>query len=307
MKILLTGATGFIGSNIALDLLERGFNVFATHRNSSNFEKCKEFVGRINWINTDSSGWKDQIKTIEPDQLIHVAWGGIKAEQRNDWEKQIQNFWLSKAYFDLVKECGVKKVIAFGSQAEYGIYDSPVKETDVTHPNDAYGAVKILTANYLRSLFEGTETQWYWIRIFSVFGEKENPDWLIPKVISRLLRNECISLTGCEQIYNYLYIQDFLNQLITVVQSTKNKSGIYNLCHSESIRIKDLLIEIAELINVSQELLQFGSIPYRHCQNMLIAGNNSKFTDCFSVNENSLMGISKGLIKTINYHKEKLS
>jgi len=305
MKILITGATGFIGSHIAKGLSDQGYEVFATHRTTSSFEKCLSYKDKIHWINTDNADWKEQIKAIKPNQLIHAAWGGIEAGDTNNWDIQIRNFWLSKEYFDLAKECGVKKVIALGSQAEYGAYGFPVNETTAPMPKDAYGAVKTLTANYLRNLFENTESQWYWIRIFSVFGEGENANWLMPTVITKLLKNELIPLTACEQQYNYLYVGDFINQILAVVSSTENKSGIYNLCHSESIALKDLLLQIADLIGVSQKLLQFGAVPYRSGQNMIIAGDNSKFRKYFPIDEARHIGLTNGLIKTINYHKNR--
>lgn len=304
MKILLTGATGFIGSNIAKVLLGKGYDIYATHRTLSSFEKCIQFKYKINWINTDNSDWKKQIKAIKPDQLIHVAWGGMEAGDRNNWDIQIRNFWYSKELFDIVKKCGVKKVIALGSQAEYGGYGFPVNETIPLMPNDAYGAIKTLTANYLRNLFENSATEWYWIRIFSVFGEGENIGWLIPTVISKLLKNEAIPLTPCKQQYNYLYITDFLTQFLSVVQCTENQSGIYNLCNSESITLKNLLLQIANLIGVSPQLLQFGAMPYRFAQNMLIAGDNSKFRKCFSVEDETQIGLINGLKKTIEYYKK---
>lgn len=305
MKILLTGATGFIGSNIANELLEHGYEVFATHRTTSSFEKCIPIKEKIKWINTENAGWKKQIKAINPDQLIHSAWGGIEAGDRNNWDIQIRNFWLSKEYFDLAKECGVKKVIALGSQAEYGEYGFPVNEETAPMPDDAYGSIKTLTANYLRNLFENSTTEWYWIRIFSVFGEGENSGWLIPTVISKLLKKEPIPLTPCQQQYNYLYIEDFVSQFLSIFKSSENKSGIYNLCHSESITLKDLLIQIANLMGVSQKLLQFGAIPYRTGQNMVITGDNSKFRNSFVINDNSQIGLTNGLIKTIDYHKKR--
>lgn len=303
MKILLTGATGFIGSNIAKALLDSGYEVHATYRTSSSFEKCIEFADAINWINTETVDWKDQIRAIKPDQLIHVAWGGIEAENRNNWEIQLGNFWFSKEYFDLAKECGIKKVIAFGSQAEYGVYDFPVNETTLPMPNDAYGSTKVLTANYLRNLFYNSTTEWYWIRIFSVFGEGENSNWLMPTVISKLIKKEQIPLTSCEQQYNYLYIKDFLAQFLAVVECNENNSGIYNLCNKESFSLKKILVQIANLMDVSSNLLQFGKIPLRSGQNMLIAGDNSKFINIFPVNEE--IGLTQGLINTIEYHKNR--
>lgn len=302
--ILLTGATGFIGSNIARELLDQKYNIFAICRNSSSFDKCADIKDKIIWINSDAPNWKEEIEKIKPEQLIHTAWGGIGAEDRNNWEFQIQNFWFSKELFDLVKECGVKKVIALGSQAEYGSQGFAVNELTAPKPDDAYGAAKTLTANYLRNLFENTETDWYWIRVFSVLGENENSNWLVPTVISKLLTHTPIQLTKCEQQYNYLYIKDFTKQLFSIVSCRENKSGIYNICDTKSVSLQKLLLKIAELMGASDQLLDFGAIPYREGQNMLIAGDNTKFKENFPID--TPIGLTEGLIRTIKYHKKRL-
>ena len=222
---------------------------------------------------------------------------------RNDWEVQIRNFWFSKDYFDLAKTCHIKKVIAFGSQAEYGMHDFPANEMTVLFPNDAYGAIKTLTANYLRTLFQNSLTDWYWIRIFSVFGEGGNQSWLLPSVISMLLKNEPVKLTSCTQQYNYLYIEDFVSYLMSIVNCRENKSGIYNICDSESVVLKELLILIAELMNVSSDLLLFDDIQQRAGQNMFIAGDNTKFMTSFNMKGQNKIGLKEGLLRTINYYK----
>ena len=102
-----------------------------------------------------------------------------------------------------------------------------------------------------------------------------------------------------------MYIDDFIHQLLAVVQTSENKSGIYNVCHSESITLKNLLIQIADLMGLSQKTLQFGAIPYRTGQNMLIAGDNSKFRNCFVCYDNDQLGLTNGLLKTIEYHKKE--
>jgi nucleoside-diphosphate-sugar epimerase len=119
------------------------------------------------------------------------------------------------------------------------------------------------------------------------------------------LQNKSIQLTSCNQQYNYLYIRDFVFQLLSIVSCKENKSGIYNLCNSESIALKGLLIQIAELMNVSRDLLKFGEIPQRPEQNMLIAGDNKKFINSFTLSHDPI-GITKGLQRTIDYHKNNV-
>ena len=305
MNILVTGATGFIGSNIAKYLVQNNHNVIATHRSSSSFQKCQEFKDRILWINTDNVGWKKLIIEISPEILIHSAWGGIEATDRSDWDYQLQNFKFSKEYFDLVEKTGIRKIIAFGSQAEYGRQIHTATEESQLQPEDAYGAVKALTANYLRTKFDNSSISWYWIRIFSLFGENENANWLMPSVINKLLKNEPIALTACEQKYNYLYIDDFMKKLNLVIEDQANKSGVYNICNKDAISIKEILYQIADLMDKPKELLKIGQLEYRPNQNMFIHGSNRKFTEVFNDNLFYNPGIKVGLKRTIAFHKSK--
>ncbi len=124
----------------------------------------------------------------------------------------------------------------------------------------------------------------------------------MPCVISKLLKNEPIKLTACEQTYNYLYIKDFTQQLHKLIEFTGNKSGIYNLCASRSVKLKDFLLQITNTMGLSPDLLQFGAIPYRKGQNMYIAGDNSKFQKIFNSDNNS-ENMAEGLLKTIEFYK----
>lgn len=305
MKVLLTGATGFIGSNIAKKLLQQDYEVYATHRSTSSFEKCSKFRDKIIWINTSDHNWKEKIKKIKPDQLIHTAWSGIESADRNNWDIQIANFYFAKELFDLAKDCGVQKIIALGSQAEYGNHDKPSGEETCPKPADAYGAVKTLTAHYLRNLAVKTSIAWYWIRVFSVFGEGDNPYWLIPSVINTLQKKESIQLTECNQEYDYMYIEDFSNQFMGVVQCPDNRSGIYNLCGFEPVILRELLLKIADLTGVPHSLLQFGALPQRPGQSMRIKGDNTKFRECFYIKDDYNIGLTNGLVKTIEYFRQR--
>ena len=243
------------------------------------------------------------IVQYDPDILIHAAWNGVKSENRDNWIEQEKNLSFLVSLLEIVKKTNIKKIIALGSQAEYGNFEGSVDETFPCNPTSAYGANKLCASMLLKSFAELNQLEWYWIRIFSVFGKRENNNWLIPTVISKLLLKEPISLTACEQKYNYLYIADFINQFLSIVQTVENKSGIFNLCNTESISLRELLLQITSLMGVSDKLLLFGKIPYWSGQNMLIAGDNSKFKKCFPLDTKDQIGLKNGLIRTIEYHK----
>lgn len=285
MKILITGATGFIGSHIAEKLVKEGHQVYATCRNQSNFDKCKQFKNQAIWINQDHKEWELELKGVEIEQFIHTAWAGVTAAERNDWLLQLTNFEFSKSIIDLAIRLKAKKLICLGSQAEYGMYNYKVTEEHVPEPTDAYGAVKLLTLYYLQNVASKNDLAWYWLRIFSIIGENENKSWLLSQVMGKLLSGEEIELTPGEQFYDYLYITDFINALTLIMNCNPDHSSVYNICSGHPVKIKQLISLVAEKLNRNVSALKFGAIPYRKNQNMFMVGSPEKFETVFEHQE----------------------
>jgi len=299
-NVLFTGLTGFIGSNIARELLRFGYKIFGIRRENSSIDRIKDITESITWINVQKHGWEAELEEKKIDILIHSAWKGVSTTERDNWEIQLKNFEFSKLVYNVAASHGVDKIISLGSQAEYGQYKEMASENLVPQPLDAYGAVKLLTLNYLQSFARRTKIEWYWIRVFSVFGRGEKDNWIIPYVIKKLKKNEKIELTDGKQVYDYLHIDDFVKNFIKILTSRSDKSGIYNLCSGEGIEIKNLLIQIAEHFPNSKSLLKFGKIPYRENQNMFVVGNSAKFESAFGKMSKEDLKIS--IIKTINFY-----
>lgn len=297
---LFTGLTGFIGSNICRELIKRGFKIYGLRRSNSSFEKIKDVYKSITWINIQNNAWEDELNGEKIDVLIHSAWEGVSIDLRDNWEIQLKNFDFSRLVYKVAANHGASRIISLGSQAEYGRYSEIVSENLVPMPIDAYGAIKLLTLNYLQSFAQKVNIEWYWIRVFSVFGHDENDNWLVPHVIKKLRKKERIELTGCKQVYDYLHIDDFVNNFIRILISRSDNSGIYNLCSGKGVEIKNLLIQIAGHFPDSQSLLDFDKIPYRDNQNMFIVGNSDKFESVFG--KMSKEDFNKSIEKTINYY-----
>jgi len=289
-KILLTGATGFIGSHIARRLVKSGFTVIATKREQSDLWRCKDFSNKIIWLNTNKENWQRTILRQNPEILIHAAWEGINTKDRDNWDLQKSNFEFSTNIFNTALYAGAKKIIALGSQAEYGIFSERITEQYLPRPADAYGATKLHTCNY-----------WYWLRVFSVFGPGENDSWLIPQVIKSLGDKRPIDLTEGKQFYDYMYINDFTENLMKIIDCKDNTtSDIYNFGSGSSIQLKELLIKLASILNVSGDLLKFGAIPYHSVQSMCMECNCAKFVSVFGKLYSTKL--EQALKETVDYY-----
>jgi nucleoside-diphosphate-sugar epimerase len=281
MNIFITGATGFLGSNIARFLVDKGHCLIATKRADSNMDRCVSFVEVVSWVDTNEQNWLDNVIEFKPELIIHTAWSGVGAATRDDLEIQRKNIDFITEILHIAEKVEVKKLISLGSQAEYGIFAGRATEAYAVKPVDNYGKVKLEVLELFRNFCNVKGIEWYWLRVFSVLGTNENPEWLVPQTITKLKNGRSIALTGGEQVYDYLYMDDFLERLNQVIEYKLNVSGIYNLCSGRAVQIKQLLLSIAAALGVSTNLLQFGAIPYRTNQNMNIVGCPDKFEMTF--------------------------
>lgn len=299
--ILITGATGFLGSHITEELINQGYKVVALKRSLSDLWRCTKFMHTIHWIDCDNLvDIEDKIIKCNPEILIHAAWNGVKASDRDNWIEQDKNISFLVSLLEIVKKTKISKIIAIGSQAEYGNFEGSIKEDHPCDPNNAYGVTKVSASILLKSFAEQNKIDWYWIRIFSIFGPREEKNWLIPATINNLLNKKEMTLTPCEQQYDYLFTKDFVAGILSVVKNTNNISGIYNMSSGKSIKIINILSFLENKISPQQKILQIGVLPYRPNQIMHMQGNSDRFFQSF--NFRPKYSINEGLEETINYY-----
>ncbi|MBD9094281.1 MAG: NAD(P)-dependent oxidoreductase [Bacteroides oleiciplenus] len=302
MRILLTGATGFLGSHIAEALCALGYDVLLTKRTISDIWRCATFADKVRWTDTDSDTFETDVLAFQPSVIINSAWHGVSAHERDSWHDQLGNLYYQQRLLDLAKQLGVKVFIGIGSQAEYGIFDGCIDEEYPANPNSAYGAIKLAAQKIVKAFCDENYITWYWFRLFSCFGEREGENWLIPSVITRMLKNESeMDFTGGEQVYSYLYVRDLGRVIAKVCTHESAVSGIYNLSSQKQLTLQELIKEIQVRINTDFKL-NFGVLPYRVGQPMKVIGDSTKFVKAFGPLEQT--SLSDGLETTIKYYQK---
>lgn len=295
MRIFITGATGFLGYHIALKCLNLGYELLCLRRDTSIIPLLfQSWSDKIHWVIKGESGWRQIVQDFHPDILIHCAWEGTTACERNNERVQCSNIQI---LVDLIMAFPYKQVICLGSQDEYGYLNSIVDENVSLSPQTEYAKVKISCSQQLAFFSRERDFEWQWIRVFSIYGEKQSDAWFIPSMIKKCLKNEKeIPLTKCEQQYAYLYSEDFASA-IALMLGSQGKSGIYNLSASRPVCLKEILFLIQGLTE-SLASFNFGFYPYRPHQSMMICGDSSKFIDAFGAFEHT--PLEEGLKKTID-------
>ena len=296
-KVLITGITGFLGSTIAEKLLSENFDVVGLIRPNSNTWRCKDFNNKIFWVEVNEH-LRQNLLNQKPDIIIHCAWMGVNSGSRNNWNEQIKNIEFLTALLEIAAEIFVKKIIFLGSQAEYGRMFEKVDEQKMTAASDAYSAIKLSSLEIVKAFCSINDINWVWLRVFSVFGEKEDESWLIPALIKRMQNSNEMDLTEGKQKYAYLYVLDFA-KIIHKIIICPVPSGIYNLSNNTARSIRNIAESIRNLVNSSFKL-NFGAIPYRPNQSMYVEGDIGKLTG--SIGEIDFIDFELALRKTIGYY-----
>ena len=254
---ILTGGTGFLGFWLLKELVEN--NVFVhviARRNSKRLDRLKELTG-INIIELDM----DEIANLpslvsSADVFYHLAWEGA----RNDFPVQARNIRYTVQAMEAAGKIGVRQFIVTGSQAEYGVCHEKISEGTPTNPDTAYGVCKLAASRILSVQSQQLGLPVTWVRVFSVYGEGDNPNTLISYLIKCFEDNVTPQLTSGKHLWDFLYAGDAANALYLLGRN--NITGTYNLAHGESRPLREFVMEVRDLLYPGAYLHFESELPY---------------------------------------------
>jgi len=300
-KVVVTGATSFIGTRLVKKLIRADFDVYAVIRKgSSNKNKLVSCKGvNIFELNMDEI---DQLpeKITNCDVFFHLAWDGTRGQTRDDATLQQSNYLYSIKALEVAGRLGCKIFLSAGSQAEYGVNDRLVSEDTTCYPKTEYGKAKLNFFIDASSYCKLNKISFKEPRFFSLYGPNDFEGTLIISTIKKMLNNEPVELTECVQMWNFLYIDDAIDGLLKLI-TTKCKDGPYNFGSNDTRQLKSFINEIYQITKSHSKLL-FGVLPYHNLGMVSIQPDNSKLK-----NETGWLpktSFADGILKVINVIKQ---
>jgi nucleoside-diphosphate-sugar epimerase len=280
MKILVTGASGFIGSSVTERLAREEVETAVLLRANSRpwriahlFDHVRRMIGDAG----DPGGLRRTLSDWAPDTVIHLAWKGVSNRHRNDPSQIDDNLWPTHNLMRIAGEVGCKSWIGIGSQAEYGPANCRLDENAPTRPTTMYGAVKLSTMLLGERIAEHYGMRFAWLRVFSTYGPRDNPEWMIPYLIRTLLQGESPNLTSCEQHWDYLYVTDAAEAICRVALNAE-ASGVFNLGSGKPLELRTLVKMIRDRIDPGITI-NFGAEPCRPDQVMHLEADITRLRD----------------------------
>lgn len=276
-RLLITGAGGFVGAAIAKAAVAAGNDVVALVRGGEwRLAAIAKNISLQRMDLGDAFGVAELIGSVRPDIVIHSAWEGVGGALRSD-DIQLENIRTTVALADAAIAAGTQKFVGIGSQAEYGRYDRKIVESDLPRPTMLYGAAKLAANHLVAQRCSESEIAFAWLRLFSVYGPGDNPNWLIPSSAASLVKGRRPKCTAGTQKWDYLHVDD-VGQGVMAVATKDQANGVFNLSSGEAVSVRTIIGMLRDIAAPGLELT-FGDLPFGPNQIMHLEGDNSRLCE----------------------------
>jgi dTDP-6-deoxy-L-talose 4-dehydrogenase (NAD+) len=276
MRILVTGATGFVGKHLMKELIKTGNEITIT---TSRKEKINLFdsspnvsvaVTDLNEIDVSRNYFNVLNK---PDLVLHLAWQGLpNYHQLFHFEKNLNQHYI---FLKNLVENGLKDLVVTGTCFEYGKRAGCLSEDMIANPLNAYALAKDTLRKFLEQLQTKHPFQLKWVRLFYMYGDGQNPNSLLSQLEKATADGDKVfNMSGGEQKRDYLPVEK-VAYYIKMIAMQNEVTGIINCCSGRAIKIIDLIEDFLQKKSLSIQLNK-GFYPYPDDEAMSFWGDDTR-------------------------------
>lgn len=264
-RVLLTGATGFLGTHLARRLLAAGAEVHAIRRHASKHTRLP--AEGLHWHTADLIDYRSLERAVvasRPEVVFNLAAYGTTFDQRDrDLAFHVNvegslNLWRAL-------EAMTCRFVHTGSCGEYGQIRGQVTEDVACEPTWFYPATKNASVVLLSTLGRQTGREVVTLRPFGPYGAADAPGRVLPHVIISLLNGNEVRVTAGEQLRDYLHVDDHVQAFLLAGATPLRQTGaIYNIGSGEIVTLRKVIETVANTVGGgATKRVDFGAVEYR--------------------------------------------
>lgn len=307
LSVLVTGATGFIGSHLTRALVSSGAQVHVLVRPESAMWRLEDVSGDIVTHEADirdCEAVREAVQQARPVKLFHLA-SAVNAERDaglTDVMIEVNlrgTINLMQALDGMDVDC----VVNTGTCEEYGLNTAPFVESQREMPISPYSVSKVAATHWCQMMYRTTGLPVVTVRPFLTYGPMQTGRLLIPALIRAGLLGQPFDMTLGEQTREFNYVDDIVDGYLRTAVCPAAIGQIINIGNGKERRIVDVARLVIELLNRPMEL-RIGALPYR-------AGEQMRFY-CCNEKARTLLGwfpktsLEEGLRRTVTWYREYL-
>jgi len=314
MNILITGAAGFIGSTISLELCKKKYNKVYGIDNLDPYSGSKIKKLRLKILSQNRNFYftkidlskrkkiENYIKNKRFDLVLHF---GAMVGVRYSLEKPEKYISANiNSFFNLLnsfKDHNPKKIIYASSSSVYGETKKfPVFEKDNLNPKNIYALSKVNNEQMAEVFSKNFNTKFVGLRLFTVFGEMGRPDMFLFKILKSYYKKKIFYLNNKGNHFrDFTYIQDVKTYVLKLIQNNNySNHEIFNICSNRPLN----LIKVIDYLKNKLGQIKIKNIPIHKADVYKTHGSNKKIKKITKINQNT--DYKTAIDNTINWYEK---
>jgi len=276
-KILVSGATSFVGSNLVNRLVNENYDVHVLVRESSDKWRLSDSYDEINKHFVDLSEkekLEGMVSEIQPDIIFHLATQGIYGGVHSADELLVKTNLIGT--MNLINACNGTDYECFvntGSSSEYGVKGGPMREDDACFPINMYGITKNASTQFGKLIAKAKNRPIVSLRLFSPFGPLDRKERFMSYAISNALQDNELMLGNPNSVRDYIFIEDVLDAYLNVMGKAREYPGeIFNIGSGNQSAISAVVQNILEITGSKSNVIWGESKPRDYDPKVWVAG-----------------------------------
>lgn len=278
-RVVVTGATGFVGANLTRRLLAEGHKLHLLVRPGSDPWRISDLTPHVELhavALSDRASVAAVIGAIRPEWIFHLAAHGAYSWQQAS-HPIVQTNILGT--INLVEAClktGFAAFVNTGSSSEYGFKDHAPDEQTWLEPNSLYAVAKAAATLYCRHIAQRHGVHLVTLRLYSVYGPYEEPRRLLPTLIMHALRGELPPLVNPQVARDYVYTDDVnAAYLLAATRASQEHGAVYNVGSGVQTTLQEVVAVARQQFSIAAAP-QWGSLPERAWDTSVWVADNRK-------------------------------
>ena len=266
MRVVVTGATGFVGTGVVNELLKQNTDVTVIVRNVTQLP-CY-WNGKVTVIEADLSSIhlleRADFGKEKIDVFFHFAWSGTAGNERADVDLQLNNVRYVCDAIALAKKLGCSRFINSGSIMEYEAYQYLKEDKAAPGMGYIYSTAKLTGDFFARICAKQADIEYINLIISNIYGVGEFSQRFLNSTLRKMMKNEPIDMTAGLQLYDFIYITDAAEAICMVAKCGEANSSYYigNTCQRE---LRKFVLIMKEVVKSTSEI-RFGAVPFTGAQ-----------------------------------------
>jgi len=244
-KIVITGASGFVGANLAQNLSKTKHQIHIFTRKNSKLWRLEDIKTKLNIhkVTLDNSkALKKKLLEIEPKFVFHCATYGVLPSQTNFSKLIKTNLIGTYNLLQALEECNkLSKLVNLDSSFVYGKKNNSIKENQIADPITPYGIVKLSQTNLVRYYSVKRKIPSITMRLFTPFGRFDQPGRLITDIMKSLITKKPLTLFSPYSKRDFIHINDVINALVLASNSPFKNGEIFNVGSGKYYSVKEFV------------------------------------------------------------------